>query len=1199
MFEPKHILFLLTTLGLLSACVPAEKKQACGANEVLNETLRTCVSAAAFRQNNNKPQGINQEVTAIEDTDLDFDLTPGTDLDGDTLFYVPVTLPTHGVLTNCMTFNGSTGVTDKTCTYLATTNYYGTDSYTYKVNDGQDDGESIVRVSITITPVNDAPTLVNIYPTIIEDISTAYTLNYSDPEGSLGTSCSVHTLSNILVGACTCNAQGVCKVTISPDANENSNYAQVFGFYASVTTGSLTSNSIHEIITITAKNDTPLITAPTGCTTTQDHDIAFSCTANPIVVDPELAEIPAQTHTWALNSTNTCAWAAINTSTGVLSGTPNDDQVGTCNVVFKVTDSLGATRVSLPIAVTVNNVLPNLTPTTALIVPTEDAGTQLVGVVSSDTVCTAAFCLTGDHLPFGTLSLGSNTDCSNNGTMTLAAINSTNTGIYFTPNANYASSNNCTIEVTFSDGNGGLAAADSVMTVQEINDTPTMSPASISNQSTNESTYVLVDADTSTAIIDPMTIDEGGGTDENIQNLTIEISSSNTALIPHSVNNIHLFSDANMTSPYNFVSATATKATFNTTDGDNDLIYMAFTPLDGVTGTSTITVTVTDNGTTNAVAAPLSISKTFTITATNKKSQHRDWNDIYAVGAKVLYDGTISSNPQVRLQWNAFTAVNDTVAGYWVYRSTTSTGPFLIPINATALPVGTRTYTDSSLTDIDAGVTYYYKVMAISSSNGKVLNPVETYSTIKINIPFHNMALVHRRMVNLGACKAINSLSDPENNNRCGYVGPGDNYSTFFDIGSDHFVDRYEASCNYTVSTSACTETGGVGCIGSSIPTAFVTTSIPAIYYNRLNGSCHYFTGGSWVELANLTTAQLNDFQLLNQTDQSVLANNIESTFPKRPPLVRLQQFKANNYCNNITPPGFGAKSLLSRPLHVAAAEWSTSTENIGPLEAGTTLNLTSSQCNSSDGGALSFQNGYISALFDTWTATEASSASSHSFVMAGSDVTANCKSRYGIQDLVGNVEEWNLDRFFNSDNSNPNELMLPVGSNLPVTVSTTSFAMLEPSYNPYSFLSFISPGGFIIADIPANINFSISSRIGAAGLTDIFLPFGLIVNHAGTDSKLPIEDLAASIFNDDFHYMSTEVTSGNVDFILDDNELAALSSGGNFNDGTGAGRYTLRYRTVCHDSNDDNDCIDAADITANGTEENVFTGFRCMLKVP
>src|SRR5207244_4597557 len=84
-------------------------------------------------------------VTRQEDTAKAITLT-ATDVDSDTLTYSVVTGPAHGTLSG----------TAPNVTYTPAGNYNGTDSFTFKANDGTVDSAT-ATVSLTITAVNDAP----------------------------------------------------------------------------------------------------------------------------------------------------------------------------------------------------------------------------------------------------------------------------------------------------------------------------------------------------------------------------------------------------------------------------------------------------------------------------------------------------------------------------------------------------------------------------------------------------------------------------------------------------------------------------------------------------------------------------------------------------------------------------------------------------------------------------------------------------------------------------------------------------------------------------------------------------------------------------------------------------------------------------------------------------------------------------------
>lgn len=97
---------------------------------------------------NDPPVAHALAVSASEDTPLALSLT-ASDADGDTLTYTVVNQPAHGSLS----------ATAPNLTYLAATNFSGTDSFTFRVSDGQTNSAE-ATVSITVNPVNDPPVAV-------------------------------------------------------------------------------------------------------------------------------------------------------------------------------------------------------------------------------------------------------------------------------------------------------------------------------------------------------------------------------------------------------------------------------------------------------------------------------------------------------------------------------------------------------------------------------------------------------------------------------------------------------------------------------------------------------------------------------------------------------------------------------------------------------------------------------------------------------------------------------------------------------------------------------------------------------------------------------------------------------------------------------------------------------------------------------
>ena len=99
-----------------------------------------------------------------------------TDVDGNSLTAVAASNPSHGTLT----LNASGSVT-----YTPNANYDGSDSFTYWANDGTVDSTTATTVSITVNPVNDAPTGgVSITGTATEgQVLTADTATLADADG--------------------------------------------------------------------------------------------------------------------------------------------------------------------------------------------------------------------------------------------------------------------------------------------------------------------------------------------------------------------------------------------------------------------------------------------------------------------------------------------------------------------------------------------------------------------------------------------------------------------------------------------------------------------------------------------------------------------------------------------------------------------------------------------------------------------------------------------------------------------------------------------------------------------------------------------------------------------------------------------------------------------------------------------------------
>jgi hypothetical protein len=176
------------------------------------------------------PVAKSQSVTTIEEISLTITLV-GYDPGGDEISYSIATNPAHGTLSG----------TGETRTYTPTANYNGSDSFTFKVNDGVLDSNE-ATVSITVTAVNDAPVANPQSVTTVKNTPLAITLTGSDVEGS--------TLTYTVVASPTHGTRtGTApNLTYTPA----SNYTGADSFTFRVNDGTVNSPSATISITVTA-----------------------------------------------------------------------------------------------------------------------------------------------------------------------------------------------------------------------------------------------------------------------------------------------------------------------------------------------------------------------------------------------------------------------------------------------------------------------------------------------------------------------------------------------------------------------------------------------------------------------------------------------------------------------------------------------------------------------------------------------------------------------------------------------------------------------------------------------------------------------------------------------------------------------------------------------------------------------------------
>ena len=389
-----------------------------------------------------------------EDTPKALTLT-ATDLDGnnappDALTWAVTTPPLHGTLdvsSGAMTHgfgaSYSTGVI-----YMPAPNYFGPDSFQFRVNDGTANS-NMATVTISVTPVNDPPTANSQNVTTAEQTPKSITLTASDPENQFLTfTIGANPGHGVLSGS------GASR-TYTPSLDF---YGQdSFTFFVTDSLGAV-SGSATVSITVTNVNDAPT-TALDSATTQEDVPATVAVTANDTDVDGD-----------ALNVTQVSCNAGsvtINPNQS-LQVSPPSNFTGTITCSYTIGDGNGGTA-NGQLTLQVSSV--NDAPTTVA-----DSATTLEDVPVTVAVLANDSDADGDGL------IVSNVSCSTgscginpNGSVTVTA----------PPNFNGP----IVCSYTASDNNGGLTSGQLALTVTAVNDNPVASPDSAT---TDDNTLVVV-----------------------------------------------------------------------------------------------------------------------------------------------------------------------------------------------------------------------------------------------------------------------------------------------------------------------------------------------------------------------------------------------------------------------------------------------------------------------------------------------------------------------------------------------------------------------------------------------------------------------------------------------------------------------------------------------------------------------------------
>jgi YVTN family beta-propeller protein len=352
-------------------------------------------------------------------------LANDTDVDGDSLTAIGATQPAHGTVVGSP--NGS-------FTYKPTAGYSGTDSFTYSVSDGKG-GIAVGTVTITVTPVNQAPVANAGTLATNEDTATTGTLTGTDPENAaltytIVTQPTKGTISDFNATTGT--------YTYTPAANLNG--ADSFTF--TVSDGSLTSAPATVTINVAAVDDAPVAGGDTY-TVAQDHSVTKTLPAT---------DIDSGALTYAISQQPTNGTITdFNAATGTYTYTPGANYAGPDSFTYTVSDG---TTTTAPATVSIT-VAPDLPP----------VANDSTIVTDEDTPITSNLSATDPDST--TLTYTIVTQPTNG---TISNLNPTTGNFIYTPNANVNGPDSFTF--TVSDGTTTSAPATVTITVTAVNDIP-------------------------------------------------------------------------------------------------------------------------------------------------------------------------------------------------------------------------------------------------------------------------------------------------------------------------------------------------------------------------------------------------------------------------------------------------------------------------------------------------------------------------------------------------------------------------------------------------------------------------------------------------------------------------------------------------------------------------------------------------------
>src|SRR5690554_5811798 len=684
--------------------------------------------------------------------------------------------------------------TDGTYTYTPALNFTGTDSVDYAITDGS--LTDTATLTITVSPVNDAPVAVDDAISIAEDTVFTSTVsllaNDSDVDSSFTAVAGTYTTAQ--GGTIVIAADG--QYVYTPKANFNGTDTVDY----TITDGSLTDTGTLTIV-VTPVNDAPVANPDTA---TVVEDTIFTSTvsllANDSDVDSSFTAVSG-TYTTAQGGTISIA------TDGSYVYTPALNFTGTDSVDYTITDGSLTDTTTLTITVSPVNDAPVLSFTNTLTNIAENSA--MAGMVVTDANATDA---EGEMLTYslnnmdGYYSIDPATGIV---TLTQAGADWVNAG-----------NDLPAVSVTVTDGTTPVTGTAAMPLTSLVNDAPvamndaisivedtifTSTVSLLANDSDEESAITVIAGTYTTAQGGTISIATDGsytytpalnftGTDSvdytitdgsltDTATLTITVSPVNDA--PVAVDDaISIAEDTVFTSTVSLLandsdvdsSFTAVAGTYTTAQGGTIVIaadgQYVYTPKANFNGTDTVDYTITDGSLTD--------TGTLTIVVTPVNDAPVAMNDAISIVEDTIFTSTVSllaNDSDVDSSFTAVSGTYTTAQGGTISIATDGSYVYTPAANFTGIDTVDYTITDGSLTDT-ATLT-----ITVSSVNDA---PVLSFTNTLTNIA-ENSAMAGMVVTDANATDAEGEMLTYSLNNIDGYysIDPATGIVTLTQAGAD------------------------------------------------------------------------------------------------------------------------------------------------------------------------------------------------------------------------------------------------------------------------------------------------------------------------------------------------------------------------------------------------------------------------------